>query len=54
MATFQGLSRMFDWRGDSRLRLVTIVRLRWFAILGQLIAISVVSFALKFPLPLGS
>lgn len=50
----QRLSRSFEWMGDSRLRLVTIVRLRWIAILGQLAAISVVTFGLKFPLPLGS
>ena len=50
----QGLSRYFEWAGNSRLRLVTIVRLRWLAILGQLAAISVVAFGLGFPLPLGS
>jgi two-component system, sensor histidine kinase RegB len=50
----QGLSRSLDWMSDSRLRLVTIVRLRWLAILGQLAAISVATFGLHFPLPLGA
>ena len=54
MVTLQGQSRIFDWTGDSRLRLITIVRLRWLAILGQLVAITVVAFGLQFPLPLGS
>ena len=54
MLTPQGLSRYFEWHGDSRLRLVTIVRLRWLAILGQLVAITVVGFGLQFPLPLGA
>lgn len=38
---------------DSRLRLQTTVRLRWFAVVGQLIAVLVVHFGLGFPLPLG-
>ena len=38
---------------DSRLRLQTIVRLRWFAVFGQLIAVCVVFFGLGFPLPIG-
>ena len=38
---------------ESRLRLQTIVRLRWFAVVGQLIAVSVVYFGLRFPLPIG-
>lgn len=54
MLTLQGLSRTLDWNSDSRLRLVTIVRLRWLAILGQLIAICVVNFGFGFELPLGS
>jgi two-component system, sensor histidine kinase RegB len=33
---------------DSRLRIHTIVRLRWIAVLGQLIAICVVSLGLGF------
>jgi two-component system sensor histidine kinase RegB len=38
---------------DSRLRIYTIVRLRWIAVLGQLVAILVVSFGLGFSLPVG-
>jgi len=38
---------------DSRLRIHTIVRLRWIAVLGQLIAICVVSLGLGFSLPIG-
>lgn len=39
---------------DSRLRLHTIVRLRWIAVLGQLAAICMVSFGLGFSLPIGA
>jgi two-component system sensor histidine kinase RegB len=39
---------------DSRLRLHTIVRLRWIAVLGQLVAICMVSFGLGFSLPIGT
>jgi len=39
--------------GESRLRLQTIVRLRWLAVMGQLAALSVVFFGLGFPLPMG-
>jgi two-component system, sensor histidine kinase RegB len=38
---------------ESRLRLQTIVRLRWFAVLGQLIAVAVVYFGFGFPMPVG-
>ncbi|MDZ4840816.1 MAG: ActS/PrrB/RegB family redox-sensitive histidine kinase [Hyphomicrobium aestuarii] len=38
---------------DSRLRLVTTVRLRWIAVLGQLITVTVVALWFEFPLPLG-
>ncbi len=38
---------------DSRLRLQTTVRLRWFAVIGQTIAVTVVAFGLRFPLPIG-
>jgi two-component system sensor histidine kinase RegB len=38
---------------ESRLRLQTIVRLRWFAVLGQLTAICIVSVGFRFELPLG-
>ena len=52
--TPQNWGRYFEWTGNSRLRLVTIVRLRWLGILGQLVSISIVAFGLGFPLPLGS
>ena len=39
---------------DSRLRLHTIMRLRWIAVLGQLVAICIVFFGLGFPLPIGA
>ena len=39
---------------DSRLRLHTIVRLRWIAVLGQLVALCTVSFGLGFYVPLGT
>jgi two-component system sensor histidine kinase RegB len=39
---------------DSRLRLHTIVRLRWIAVLGQLVAIGFVHFGLGFSLPIGT
>jgi two-component system sensor histidine kinase RegB len=39
---------------NSRLRLHTIIRLRWIAVLGQLAAISVVSFVLGFYVPIGA
>lgn len=38
---------------ESRLRLQTIVRLRWFAVLGQLSAIAIVRFGFGFPMPVG-
>ena len=38
---------------ESRLRLQTIVRLRWFAVLGQLITVCFVYFGLRFDLPIG-
>jgi two-component system sensor histidine kinase RegB len=39
---------------DSRLRLLTIVRLRWIAVLGQLVAVCFVFFGLGFQLPIGA
>ncbi len=39
--------------GDSRLRLQTIVRLRWLAVLGQLAAVGFVALGLGFPMPVG-
>ena len=38
---------------ESRLRLQTIVRLRWFAVIGQLITVCGVYFGLGFELPIG-
>ena len=38
---------------DSRLRLHTTVRLRWFAVIGQTVAVVAIAFVLRFPLPLG-
>lgn len=38
---------------DSRLRLQTIVRLRWFAVIGQLLAVSIVHFGFGFEFPIG-
>lgn len=54
MVTLQAARKFLEWNADSRLRLVTIVRLRWLAILGQLMAICVVAFGLGFVLPLGT
>ena len=54
MPILQNLGRTFEWTSDSRLRLVTIVRLRWMAIFGQLAAILIVMFIYGFALPLGS
>jgi two-component system, sensor histidine kinase RegB len=39
--------------GDSRLRLQTAVRLRWFGVIGQLVAVLVVAYGLGFALPIG-
>jgi hypothetical protein len=41
------------WSGR-RLRLSTLVRLRWLAVLGQTLAILVVGLWFKFPLPVGA
>jgi two-component system sensor histidine kinase RegB len=38
---------------ESRLRLHTSVRLRWFAVVGQLVTVAVVYLGLGFPLPAG-
>ncbi len=37
----------------SRLRLQTIIRLRWFAVLGQFVAVVIVYFGMGFDLPIG-
>lgn len=39
-------------RSSRRIRLETIVRLRWLAVAGQSVTILIVAFGLKFPLPL--
>jgi two-component system, sensor histidine kinase RegB len=39
---------------ESRLRLQTIVRLRWLGVAGQLLAVCLVHFVLGFPLPIGA
>lgn len=38
---------------ESRLRLQTTVRLRWFAVIGQTVAVAFVALVLGFPVPLG-
>ncbi len=38
---------------DSRLKLQTIVRLRWLGVLGQIVAVGVVSLGLGFDMPVG-
>jgi two-component system sensor histidine kinase RegB len=50
---FFGVASAAQPNDASRLRLQTIVRLRWFAILGQSLAVAVVYFGLRFDLPLG-
>jgi two-component system, sensor histidine kinase RegB len=50
----RGKTRVLVDPVDSRLRLHTIVRLRWIAVLGQLVAICVVFFWLGFQLPIGT
>ena len=40
-------------RSARRLRVDTLVRLRWLAVAGQSIAVVVTSFVLGFPLPIG-
>jgi two-component system sensor histidine kinase RegB len=39
--------------GDSRLRLMTIVWLRWIAVLGQLAAVLAIWLVMQFPMPVG-
>jgi two-component system, sensor histidine kinase RegB len=39
--------------GDSRLRLQTAVRLRWFGVVGQLLTVLFVAYGLRFELPIG-
>ncbi|ESX96966.1 MULTISPECIES: ActS/PrrB/RegB family redox-sensitive histidine kinase [unclassified Mesorhizobium] len=40
-----------DFQQSQRLRLNTLIRLRWLAIVGQSLAVLVVAYGLKFPLP---
>ena len=41
-----------DRLSSRRLRLQTLVRLRWLAVTGQAVTVAIVAFLLKFPLPL--
>ncbi len=41
-----------DRLSSRRLRLQTLVRLRWLAVTGQAVTVFIVAFLLKFPLPL--
>lgn len=43
----------FDKTASHRLRLNTLVRLRWLAVVGQSITVLVVAYWLEFPLPVG-
>jgi len=43
-----------DLKQSQRLRLNTLVRLRWLAIVGQGIAVLIVAYGLRFPLPVGA
>ena len=43
----------WDEAADSRLRLQTAVRLRWFGVIGQLLTVCFVYLVLGFALPLG-
>ena len=40
-----------DFQQSQRLRLNTLIRLRWLAIVGQSLTVLVVAYGLKFPLP---
>ncbi|MER8592019.1 ActS/PrrB/RegB family redox-sensitive histidine kinase [Mesorhizobium sp. M1182] len=42
-----------DFQQSQRLRLNTLIRLRWLAIVGQSLTVLVVAYGLKFPLPVG-
>jgi len=43
-----------DFQQSQRLRLNTLIRLRWLAIVGQSVAVLVVGYGLKFPLPVSA
>jgi len=51
--SLRGFDRSRDRPGASHLRLQTLVRLRWLAVIGQTVAVMTVYFGLGFPLPLG-
>lgn len=55
MASFAIVKRHLSMisRAESRLRLLTIVRLRWLAVLGQLAAVVFVWLVMGFPMPVG-
>lgn len=47
-------SERLSWsHQDSRLRLQTIVRLRWFGVIGQLLTVALVYWGLRFDFPIG-
>ena len=50
MTDFQ---RAPDFRQSQRLRLNTLIRLRWLAIVGQSVTVLVVAYGLEFPMPVG-
>ena len=43
--------RILDPQYSNRLRLTTLIRLRWLAIIGQSVVVIVVAYWLDFPLP---
>lgn len=47
------IQRTPDFQQSNRLRLNTLIRLRWLAIVGQSVAVLVVAYGLTFPLPVG-
>lgn len=47
------IQRTPDFQQSNRLRLNTLIRLRWLAIVGQSVAVLVVAYGLSFPLPVG-
>jgi two-component system sensor histidine kinase RegB len=46
-----GIQRSPDLQQSQRLRLNTLIRLRWLAIVGQSVAVIVVAYGLHFPMP---
>jgi two-component system sensor histidine kinase RegB len=47
------IQRSPDLQQSHRLRLNTLIRLRWLAIVGQSVAVVVVAYWLRFPMPIG-